>query len=405
MRQKVQDALLLLKSERKYQFIAVVVMIFIAVSVLSPGGGPRRAGGQSKPQPVTAGRGETDEAYRDLVTRFNENLTDLGRKMDDNERRDSERDKNIQDLEQRSADIFRKILEQMAQQGEGRGGNGGPVAGIGTDDLSAPAPYDIGPGDLSADGLGSGTGGGGQMASADLDSFGDVADAPVAPPPPPPPAKVAYVSAGDSVRIKLLAGVNAPTDGTPYPVVFQLDGNVAGPDGSALPLGEARLIAAAQGSLTDSRALFRLSDLSIRLPDGRRKVLKVDGWVVGEDGVRGMPGILIDPIGKTVGASILTGAIDGFGQGVADAESSIQRNGFEEQIIVSGNVGKYAAGKALSGAGDTWSSIVRDRAKELVPHVQVLSGRTATAVFSKSFAVDGLMEALEATQGSPGSVD
>ena len=109
------------------------------------------------------------------------------------------------------------------------------------------------------------------------------------------------------MRVKLLAGVNAPTDGTPYPVVLKLLGNVMGPDGNTIPLGEARLIAAAQGSLTDSRVLFRLTRLSIRLPNGRRKEFAIDGWVVGEDGIRGMSGVLIDPIGKAIGGAAMAG--------------------------------------------------------------------------------------------------
>ena len=84
-----------------------------------------------------------------------------------------------------------------------------------------------------------------------------------------------------------------------------------GPDGNAVPLGEARIIAAAQGSLTDSRVLFRLTRLSIRLPSGKRKEFPIDGWIVGEDGIRGLEGVLIDPIGKAiVGAGMAGGLAD-----------------------------------------------------------------------------------------------
>jgi conjugal transfer pilus assembly protein TraB len=237
-----------------------------------------------------------------------------------------------------------------------------------------------------------------------MESFGnETVDA--APPPPPAPAKIAYIGAGDSVRVKLLAGVNAPTDGTPYPVVFSLDGNVSGPDGSALPLGEARLVAAAQGSLTDARALFRLTDLSVRLPNGRRKVYKVDGWVVGEDGVRGMQGILIDPIGKAIGGGMISGAFQGYGRAVRDSQIQIRNDNRGSTEIVNGDLGKFALGAAVSGGSNEWSSIIKDRLSQMVPQVQVLSGREATAIFSKSISVDGLFEALDEEETSPSSLD
>jgi hypothetical protein len=208
------------------------------------------------------------------------------------------------------------------------------------------------------------------------------------------------------VRIKLLAGVNAPTDGTPYPVVFKLISDVYGPDGSALPLGEARLIAAAQGSLTDSRALFRITTLNIRLPDGRRKVYQVDGWVVGEDGLRGMQGILLDPIGKAIAGAGMAGGLAALGEGFSQGETETNSGVFGDQsTIINGDPLKFAAGKTLSGFAKEWGQVVKDRVNQLVPHVQVLSGREATAVFAKSLPITDLFDALEDDDASMSSLD
>jgi hypothetical protein len=202
---------------------------------------------------------------------------------------------------------------------------------------------------------------------------------------------------GDSVRVKLLAGVNAPTDGTPYPVVLKLISNVMGPDGNAVPLGEARIIAAAQGSLTDSRVLFRLTRLSIRLPSGKRKEFPIDGWIVGEDGIRGLEGVLIDPIGKAIVGAGMAGGLAGLGQGIAAAnvQNRLYANGNQYSTVDSGDVGKYAGGVALSSTATEWQAIIKDRLSQLVPVVQVLSGREATAVFSQSIAIPELLEQLD----------
>jgi conjugal transfer pilus assembly protein TraB len=239
----------------------------------------------------------------------------------------------------------------------------------------------------------------------ELQSFG-MEQPELAPPPAPPPGKIAIIGAGDSVRVKLLAGVNAPTDGSPYPVVFKLIGDVFGPDGSALPLGEARLVAAAQGSLADQRALFRATTLNIRFPDGRRKVIDVDGWIVGEDGIRGMQGLLIDPIGKGIAAAGAAGFLSGVGQGFSAAQlDSTQNDSGNWSQTVSGNTTAFALGRGVSGMANEWSSVIRDRVDQLVPHVQVLSGREATAVFARSVTIPGLFDALEGEDNPYSSLD
>jgi hypothetical protein len=196
--------------------------------------------------------------------------------------------------------------------------------------------------------------------------------------------------------VRLLAGVNAPTNGTPYPVVFKLTGDVVGPDGVALPLGEARLLAAAQGSLVDQRALFRLTSLSVRLPNGDRKVVDVDGWIVGEDGLRGMEGILIDPIGKAIAGSVLTGTVEGVGRGLSAAQRDTFRDvatGTESDVFT-GDVATFALGEGVARGGQQWNSIIRERLSKLSPVVKVFSDREGTAVFARSLTIPGLYEAL-----------
>ncbi len=295
----------------------------------------------------------------------------------------------MQDYEATTAEIFRRVIERLS---EVQSGGGSVQAANGAAGGNYPEPVDIDP--VTGAPMAGGMNQNDFDSGSSLEAFGMEEKQPL-PPPPPPVAKVAYISTGDSVKVQLLSGVNAPTDGTPYPVVFKFVSDVIGPDGSSLPLGESRIVAAAQGSLTDSRVLFRLTDLSIRLPDGRRKVMKVDGWVVGEDGIRGMAGVLNDPIGKAIGGGILTGALEGFGRGVRDSQQTTLRSLRDSETLVTGDTGKYAAGSAVIGGARNWSSIVQDRMEQMVPIVQVLAGREGTAVFSKSTTVEGLFESMD----------
>jgi conjugal transfer pilus assembly protein TraB len=156
-------------------------------------------------------------------------------------------------------------------------------------------------------------------------------------------------------------------------------------------------VAAAQGSLADQRALFRLTTLNIRLPDGRKKIVPCDGWIVGEDGIRGMEGILLDPIGKAIAGTAQAGFISGIGEGFAQSQTTTTQGFYNGTgtTTISGDPLIYAAGKGASGAANALSGIIKDRIKLLVPHVKVFSGREATAVFSKAVNITDLFESLD----------
>jgi hypothetical protein len=385
MSQFLKDFGLKLRSERKTQVITG--MVALALVWLFFG---QAAPKQRKPkaqQPVQVGANDPNERWTDLVERFNGQLNQLTQQS--NAMRadiDSQR-KAMQDYEATTAEIFKKILERLAEV---------------QTPTTAQSPVSATPKDLNQITAG-------DLVAANPDELeslgGGVEQVAASLPMPPQKPKLVAIMPGDSVRVKLLAGVNAPTDGTPYPVVLKLVGDVTGPDGNSVPLGEARVIAAAQGSLTDARVLFRLTRLSLRLPNGRRKEFAIDGWVVGEDGIRGMEGVLIDPIGKAIGGAAMAGGLSGLGQGYAAANSmqylysnnnnGVPGSGGSSVYVDKSKIPEYAGGIALSSAAQEWQNIIRDRVSQMVPVVQVLSGREATAVFSQSLAIPDLLEQLD----------
>ena len=377
MSQFFKDYALRLRSDRKTQVLSLLAVGAIGYLMLSDGSPARRA---AKPKPqVSVGANDPNERWKDLVERFNGQLTTLTNTTNALQEEVSSQKKALQEYEGTTAEIFKKILQRLAEVQANS--NAPTVQQTGPQDIGDVANNDVSP-----------------VSPDSLDSIGD-AEAPVAVQPPPQPAKprLAAIMPGDSVRVKLLAGVNAPTDGTPYPVVLKLIGDVLGPNGNTIPLGEARLIAAAQGSLTDARALLRLTRLSIRLPNGRRKEFPIDGWIVGEDGIRGMEGVLIDPIGKAIAGAGMAGGLAGLGRAVAmgNTNTLTYSSGSQSSSIDSSQIPAYAGGMAISQAAVEWQQIIRKRIDLLVPVVQVLSGREATAVFSQSLAIPDLLEQVD----------
>ncbi len=216
------------------------------------------------------------------------------------------------------------------------------------------------------------------------------------PPVPPAPLKMKVVTPGDSVAVKLLSGVNAPVDGTPYPVLLQINSQIMGPDGSMLDIGEARIVASATGSETDSRVLFRLSDLAIRHNDGRRSVVKVDGWIVGEDGIRGMQGKLVDKLGRLIIATAGVSGTAALGTGLLSHTIEPKRNSYGDgNLVIESNDANYAMATALTDASNRLGQVLIDRYEKLVPVVEILSGREVAAVFSQPAEIEMMSEGDE----------
>jgi hypothetical protein len=94
----------------------------------------------------------------------------------------------------------------------------------------------------------------------------------------------------------------------------------------------------------------------------------------------------------------MAGGLAGLGQGLA-AANTVNRFGVgntpDTSFVKDGQMGEYAAGMALSSAAREWNQIIRERLAQLVPVVQVLSNREATAVFSQSLAIPDLLEQLD----------
>jgi hypothetical protein len=410
MKQRFQDFILLIQNDRRYLIGMVVAVVGLGWAIVS-GNKPNTPRQTRVAQAQQVGTGSTapTEVADDLLRAFKNEVDTLKSESKENRVQLEKTQKELNDMASQSAEIMKKMLERMVENENttrsaiAATGTTGGTGLAGAEDIDGAGGDPSDPGQAMAS---MGTGGTADTSGGGIEEFGGSAPAMVAPPPAPTPKRVAVVGAGDHVRVKLLGAVNASTDGTPYPVLFKLSGDVRGPNDSSLSLGEGYVIAAAQGSLSDSRAMFRLTSLNIAYPDGRRNVMEVDGWIVGEDGINGMEGVLIDPIGKAIGASGMSGFLEGVGQ--AFQSRNVQQNVGVfggSTITVTGSEGEFAAGRGLSEATRTWSRIVENRVNKLVPVVQVLSGREATAVFARSFKVPELIEAYQTEEDAYSSVD
>jgi len=367
MKQKLEDLKLLVKNDKRVMAAGAFIIMVLFIWVFTDNSGHRQI---RRPEDKASKQGMgSEEAYKDLI------------------------DSMKQDLDQAKTDateqgvVIRRLTDTVNQNKE-------QVAGIfeslvdRVDQLSREI-------DLIAQGMKNQPPDGGIKKNNEaegvdaIEKFGEEPAAPPLPPEPPRPTLVSVIAPGDFVDVRLLTGVNAPVDGTPYPVVFSLAGSITGPDGASLDLGEARLIAAAQGSEVDSRALFRLSSLAIRHPSGRRDVIKVDGWVVGEDGIRGMTGRLIDKLGRLILATAGVSFAAALGDQLTGNSSTRRANQDRNPGFYVGQQDlDYAAASALTDSSNRLGKLLLDRYESFVPVVEVLSNREAVAIFSQTAEIN-----------------
>jgi hypothetical protein len=384
VKQKLSDLTQLVRKERKVQVIvlgcALVVLFLIFHEPKKRRRGPEIPHLNAQQSGEQLGASSTHELYNDLQQVVVQRLDTMQETQEQFRGELEKTNKRIEENEIRTAEIFETLIKRVESQRTAL-----PDYSQSTGNGDVP----IGDTPLFPEE---------QILAADsLETFGEVSNAGVVSPPslPESDSRSAYIAPTDFVRVRLLAGVNAPTDGSPYPVLMELIGDVQSPDGASLPLGNARILAAAQGSLIDSRALFRLTSLTLRMPDGEVQNLPIDGYMVGEDGILGLPGIPIDPLGKVLASTATTGAMAGLGRAIATGQTTTITNGNGGiTTALTGDVATFAAGQALAQPANLWSQIIRERMEAAVPVIQVYSGREATAIFTKGTAIPRLYELM-----------
>ena len=396
MKQALKDFLLKLRYERKTQMICGFIVLALIALIVTPAPGKKRAlFNEGQPVMTKLGTGASDsrDAYDDVLQAFTNDMKEIKNEVKASRDELLEQKKITEDNQDRTAKIFTKILDRVGEIEARQTSQSTGYADQYVSSTGGALPPDAAAGyagdpNLSDPGL--------YQDTTELEPFGSLEDTDPVIPAAVQQQKIAFIGPADTVKVKLLAGVNAPTDGTPYPVIFEIQGDVMGPGGTRLPLHGARLMAASQGSISDARALFRLTELSMTLPNGRRAVYPVDGYLVGEDGIRGLGGKLVDHLGRLVPASGLLGILQGVANSVNQGNftNTVNSNGSATSVFT-GDTTEAALAGGASGGLNALQRIYADRLSQLIPYVEVLSGREATAVFAKSILIDGIFESYE----------
>lgn len=224
--------------------------------------------------------------------------------------------------------------------------------------------------------------------------------------PPPAPAKTAsaekrsvHVPAASGGQATLLNGVFAPVSGEPSPVRLRFDSAILGPNRSRLGLRGAFLIGKAQGEANSSRVTIQVDRLSYVAPDGRTLETKALGYVVGQDGLEGVPGAYEWRALELLPLAVMTSGLGAGSEALALGEASRSITPLGGAIdSVSGNPLKYAGFRTVGGGAGKLTEILAERMREIRPAVSVPPGQEVTVVFLEGVTLEGL-GVLEIAQG------
>jgi conjugal transfer pilus assembly protein TraB len=191
-----------------------------------------------------------------------------------------------------------------------------------------------------------------------------------------------YLPGGTYCKAVVDMGVAASTatnaQGNPEPIKLRLvdDGNL--PGGLKGQVRDAVLIGACYGDISSERARCRLETLTWKDKNGTQIEKAIEGWVVGEDGLAGIRGQVVDRSGAV--------AREAFGAGMLSAAANFLKFEANSGVYPMTPFGQTNAlskegalkGAAASGAGSALDKLAEfsiKRAEQMQPVILVASGR------------------------------
>jgi conjugal transfer pilus assembly protein TraB len=200
--------------------------------------------------------------------------------------------------------------------------------------------------------------------------------------------------AGSWVSATLMTGVLAPADEAhPLPVLLRVNEAFTGPNQTRVPLQGCFALAKAAADLRAESATLQLETLSCTLPTGSVFEREVRGFATdGGTGDLGVRGTLVRKDTTALGMAALTGFLEGAGQALARAESTVTISPFTgtTTTTVNGNVAKYAGYAGLAKTANRLARHYLNIARYLTPAIHVPSNIDVHLVMLQGVTIEGL---------------
>ncbi|MEI8321205.1 MAG: TraB/VirB10 family protein [Alphaproteobacteria bacterium] len=180
--------------------------------------------------------------------------------------------------------------------------------------------------------------------------------------------------------------LNAQSD--PQPAMVRLTGKGILPKGFRSDIKEAVIIAACYGDISSERANCRLNKLLIMEHNGEVLSKKVEGWLIGDDGIPGIKGVVVDKAGPVVRGAFWSGLLSGFATYFKAAAQQPQfaltgGGAVETQKMSNSTLLQSAGANGVSNALEKIADFAIKRAEQMQPVIMVDPGRGVDVVFKE----------------------
>lgn len=189
------------------------------------------------------------------------------------------------------------------------------------------------------------------------------------------------IPSGSFMRAKLLTGVEAP-EGKPLPVLLQADFAFVGPNKTRIDLSGCFLIAKSTGNLSIERVEMQASKISCVSKSGKMFERDINGFIADDkDNSFAVSGYVNTKQDRVASMAFLSSIVEGIGKAIQQAQTtnSVGSNG-SLSSIVTGDQKKYLAAGGASNAATLVTQFYLERAKSLLPTINVGSGQDVWVV-------------------------
>lgn len=196
------------------------------------------------------------------------------------------------------------------------------------------------------------------------------------------------VPSGSHVKGKVLAGARV-AQGKTIPFLIQLDYSYVTPNHKYLDLSGCFIIAKGESDLSTERLELQPDLISCVNDKNETFEQKISGWAVDDsDNNFALDAKLISKRGRVASMAFLASIVKGVSESIKLAQTTQIRTplGGKDQVI-NGNSSKYIAAGGASEASNMVAQWYLEHAKNLLPTLEVGSGRDVWLVLSKSFKI------------------
>ncbi len=200
------------------------------------------------------------------------------------------------------------------------------------------------------------------------------------------------IPAGTYAAGILTSGIAASTalnaQGDPQPVMVRLTSPGILPRGFKTDIKEAVVIAACYGDISSERANCRLNKILLVERNGEILSKKAEGWLIGDDGIPGIRGKVVDKAGEVVRSSFWAGLLGGvasYFKAIAQQPQFVLSGAgaVETQQMPQSSMLKSAGATGASNALEKIADFALKRAEQMQPVIMVNPGRSVDVVFKE----------------------